>query len=65
MSQVSQILGHKTPELTLKVYTHWFASASSASAMADLAAAIRRPEVNPTGRKTVADGAVEEVAISK
>lgn len=43
VSQVSQILGHKNPDLTLKVYTHWFTGASSASAMADLAAAIHRP----------------------
>lgn len=56
VSQVSQILGHKNPELTLKVYTHWFASASSASAMADLAAAIRGQD-RPTGSKTVADAA--------
>lgn len=43
VSQVANLLGHKNAELTLKVYTHWFASESSASAIADLAAAMRRP----------------------
>jgi len=63
VSQVSQILGHKNPELTLKVYTHWFTGASSASAMADLAAAIRRPNSNPvsTGSKMVADATAAEL----
>jgi integrase len=67
VSQVSQILGHKNPDLTLKVYTHWFSGASSASAMADLAAAIRRPNTNPvsTGSKTVADAATGELAATK
>jgi integrase len=43
VSQVSHILGHKNPELTLKVYTHWFKGVSSASTMADLAGAICAP----------------------
>lgn len=67
VSQVAQILGHKNAELTLKVYTHWFASASSASAMADLAAAIRRPgcTVSSTGSEMVADAQAAEAAACK
>jgi integrase len=64
VSQVSQILGHKDPSLTLKVYTHWFSGASSASAMADLSAAIRRPAV-AGGSKMVADTAAGELAATK
>ncbi len=66
VSQVAQILGHKNAELTLKVYTHWFASASSASAMADLAAAIRQPDcvLSPTGSKMVADAVAVELKVA-
>jgi len=64
VSQVSQILGHKNPDLTLKVYTHWFTGASSASAMADLAAAIRHPAA-ADGSKMVADALAGEVAATK
>ncbi len=60
VSQVSRLLGHKNPELTLRVYTHWFSGASSASAMADLAAAIRG-----AGSKTVAISATAETAGAK
>ena len=63
VSQVSQILGHKNPELTLKVYTHWFTGASSASAMADLAAAIRPP--GASGSKMVADATAAELTAAK
>jgi len=41
VSQVSKLLGHKNPKLTLKAYTHWFKGESSGGAMADLAAVIR------------------------
>jgi len=64
VSQVSQILGHKNPDLTLKVYTHWFKGASSASAMADLAAAIRQPAA-AGGSKMVADTAAAERTATK
>lgn len=40
ITEVSRMLGHKNPDLTMKVYAHWLKGESSASAMEDLAAAI-------------------------
>jgi integrase len=40
ITQVSRLLGHKNPDLTMKVYAHWLKGESSASAMEDLATAI-------------------------
>lgn len=40
VTQVSKLLGHKDPSITLTVYAHWFEGASSESTMADLAAAV-------------------------
>jgi hypothetical protein len=60
---VSKILGHKKPELTLKVYTHWSKNESPVGAMADLAAAIRRPE--NCGSKVVANAAAAEAKARK
>ena len=40
VTQVSKLLGHKDPSITLTVYSHWFEGASSESAMVDLAAAV-------------------------
>ncbi len=64
VSQVSQILGHKNPELTLKVYTHWFASASSASAMAEAPRPSTHQEAHPdaSGSTTVSSVSVAEEA---
>jgi len=40
VTQVSRLLGHKNPDLTLKVYSHWFRGESAAPVMAELAGAI-------------------------
>jgi integrase len=62
VSQVANMLGHKNPDITLKVYTHWFKSESSAEAMAGLAAAIRRPG---SGSRMVATPAVAGALAAK
>jgi integrase len=40
ITQVSKLLGHKDPSITLTGYSHWFEGVSSESAMVDLAAAV-------------------------
>jgi integrase len=42
VTQVSKLLGHKDPEITLKRYSHWFRAASSLDAMLTIAGAILR-----------------------
>ncbi len=53
VTQVSKLLGHKSPSLTLEVYSHWFNQLSSEDAVADLAAAV----CGKTGSRTVAAAA--------
>jgi integrase len=64
VSEVAQILGHKSPELTLKVYTHWFKGLSSAKTMADLAGAICAPRP-ATGSNLVATDETAGAAAAK